>query len=281
MVRLSIRDNKEAAAYLRGKAAVSPETFGRLPAEIRARAFTVARVADFDVLRGLLERIAELPEGGDWRAIRSSLARGLSPYTEDEADARAKAELVLRTNGFQAYGAARYLQQRSTAAALPYWQYLTVGDGNVRDAHAALDGKVFPADDPFWDTHYPPWDFGCRCVVAAVTRGEAGRMEAEDADKDPAERRVLDEAQRAAARAGRVSRGLRGEADVRPPAERAGGAGAYAWRPGRVAPDLADIDRRYDPETAAAFRKALENDRVRGPDGRDASLREFLEESGG
>ena len=276
-MRLVIADNKEAAAYLRGKAAVSPETFGRLPAELRARAFTAARVADFDLLRDLLERIAEIPEGGDWKKARREIAEELSPYTENEKAARAKAELVLRTNGFQAYGAARYRQQKATAEALPYWQYLTVGDDNVRDSHAALDGLVLPADDPFWDTHYPPWDFNCRCVVAAVTREEAGRMEEADADKEPAERRVLNEKQLEAAREGRVSRGIRGTADVRPPAERTGEPGAYAWRPGRVAPELREIDKRYDPRTAAAFRQALASDKVQAPDGRVISVREFLE----
>lgn len=276
-LNLTIRDNKEAAAYLRGKAAVSPETFGRLPAELRARAFTVARVTDFDLLRDLLERIAEIPEGGNWREARKAIAAELSPYIEDATAARYKAELVLRTNGFQAYGAARYRQQQATAEALPYWQYLTVGDENVRDSHASLDGLVLPADDPFWSTHYPPWDYNCRCVVAAITREETARMEAEDADKELSERRVLNEKQLEDARAGRISRGLHGVADVRPPAERTGETGAYAWTPGRIAPDLRTFDERYDPRTAADFRKALERDQVQAPDGSIVTLREFLE----
>jgi SPP1 gp7 family putative phage head morphogenesis protein len=44
-------------------------------------------------------------------------------------------------------------------------QYLTVGDDRVRPAHAALDGTIKPADDPFWDTHFPPNGWRCRCTV--------------------------------------------------------------------------------------------------------------------
>jgi hypothetical protein len=42
-------------------------------------------------------------------------------------------------------------------------RYRTVGDSKVRADHRKLDGLVFPPDDPFWDKHYPPSDYGCRC----------------------------------------------------------------------------------------------------------------------
>lgn len=230
-MELKIVPNREAAAYVEGKAAVYPETFRDLPEELRGRAFTVARVADFDVLRDLMERIAELPQGGDWRAISKGLAAEISPYMDDsedgEAAARAKAELLLRTHGFQAYAAGRYRQQRATADALPYWQYLTAGDGKVRPEHEALDGMILPADDPFWDTHYPPWDFGCRCLVAALT---------------------VDEAEAAGVGSGAgADEALREAVETMTPEEReASAAGrAYSWRPGEIALDAEMFRERY------------------------------------
>lgn len=187
---LAIAPNAAAAGYIRGKAVISPEAFRDLPDQIKGRAFTIARVSDFDVLRDVAEELARLPEGGDWREIRKGIAARISPFmdeTEEGAAAgAAKAELLLRVHGFQAYAAARYRQQRATADALPYWQYLTVGDDRVRPEHAALDGKVLRADDPFWDSHYPPWDFGCRCLVAALPADAAeagGAITGEQAER--------------------------------------------------------------------------------------------------
>jgi predicted SprT family Zn-dependent metalloprotease len=56
--------------------------------------------------------------------------------------------------------------------AFPFWMYVTMDYGKERMEHKALNGKVLPWDDPFWDTHYPPWDWGCRCMVIKMTKSQ-------------------------------------------------------------------------------------------------------------
>jgi len=48
-------------------------------------------------------------------------------------------------------------------------KYQTVGDANVRDDHRLLDGTIKPVNDPFWDYHFPPNGWGCRCGTSWVS----------------------------------------------------------------------------------------------------------------
>ena len=51
-------------------------------------------------------------------------------------------------------------------------RYQTVKDARVRPEHITLDNIVKPVNDPFWNTHYPPNGWQCRCIVTQHERGE-------------------------------------------------------------------------------------------------------------
>ena len=51
-----------------------------------------------------------------------------------------------------------------------FLQYRTVGDDRVRQEHAALEGTTLPVEHPFWDSHYPPNGWNCRCNVVQVRK---------------------------------------------------------------------------------------------------------------
>ena len=166
--------DEAAAAYIRGKAVADPKNFGNLPPQLKQRAFTVAGIEQIDALRRISDAIAKLPEGASWDEAKKEIAAEISPFTGgDMKAARARAEWQLRTHGFQAYAVARHQQQMETIDVFPYWKYETVGDSRVRPGHAALDGKILRAVDPWWKTHYPPWEWGCRCIVEALDEEDA------------------------------------------------------------------------------------------------------------
>ena len=174
---LTIRPNERAVEFIRAKAAVSPANYGRLPEQLRIKAFTTCAAADLHTQRSILDRLADLPAGADWNQVKREIAGMIGGGAEADRDTRramrARAKLIVQTAGRQAYAAARYAEMSEQTDVFPYWRYVAVGDERTRPTHQALDGKILPAGDPFWSTHYPPWDFGCRCTCEPVTQAEA------------------------------------------------------------------------------------------------------------
>ena len=68
--------------------------------------------------------------------------------------------------------AARWTGFKKDAADIPNIEYQTVGDSSVRFEHEQLDGIVRPITDPFWNTHYPPNGWACRCEAIQSVGGK-------------------------------------------------------------------------------------------------------------
>lgn len=49
-------------------------------------------------------------------------------------------------------------------------RYVAVLDDRTRDQHRAWHGTVLPPDDPFWQDHYPPNGWNCRCTAVLVMK---------------------------------------------------------------------------------------------------------------
>jgi SPP1 gp7 family putative phage head morphogenesis protein len=174
---------EEALRYLRRKGYAVTRSWLDLPTELHDIVFTVARVTAMEVLQDIKEALEEaLAEGKTTRwfeqqVLEALQRRGWLPEAEAAGITKPwRLELILRTNLQRAYMAGRYRQQRENVDSRPYWQYVAVLDARTRPAHRALHGLVFRADDPFWDSHYPPNGFNCRCRVRALTADQVRRM---------------------------------------------------------------------------------------------------------
>jgi len=76
--------------------------------------------------------------------------------------------------------AAKYDMLYRNRDEYPYWQYVAILDGKTRPAHLALHGKIFRADDPFWNTAFPPNGFNCRCNVKPLSSDDVKGMKIEN-----------------------------------------------------------------------------------------------------
>lgn len=232
----------EAAAFIADKPVLAREAYDKLLPELKPRAMVITGIEDANVVQTVRDRIAALPRGADWSKVREEIANDVTPWLGDGAERRA--EYLMRTHGFAAYDAAQTTVMQRQQAAFPYWQYLTVGDGKVRDSHRALDGLILPADSPFWDRLR---DHGCRCNKAPITAAERERIAQEDATKKPEARRVLTpEAQKRLETSNVISRtqpgGVPREINVTT-------RGPSKWNASTLKIDPAELRARYDAPT--------------------------------
>lgn len=163
---------EEAVAYFKERVPVTASRFYQIAAEYRALAFTVSGYTKAQVLKKFYdELLAALEEGNSLAEFRENMNdfleaegyEGITPY---------QAENIFRTNIQTAYNVGHYkrMTEPGVKALRPYWQYDAVNDSKTRPSHLAMDGRVFMADDPIWDTWFPPNGFKCRCTVKTLSK---------------------------------------------------------------------------------------------------------------
>ena len=256
--------HQDAIDFIKSKPIVARDVFDGLLPDLKARAFTIAGLeGNANIQQAIRDRIADLPAGHDWNAIKKDVANDLTPLmvdpNEDDPEIRdgqikaahRKAELLLRTHGFQAYQVSAHEVMARQADVLPFWQYLTMEDERVRPEHAALDKLILPANDPFWDTHTGPWDYGCRCQKVAISQDERDEQHTKDQKVSPDQRLVCEPAAVNRLNMGQLIRDGRAY-DIRPPTQKEGGSG-YSFNPNTLRLPLDKLKLRYDAPVWAAF----------------------------
>ena len=98
-----------------------------------------------------------------------------------------RSRIIYETNLSTAYSAGRYAQltEPDTLTAFPYWTYIHSGSRHPRLQHKAWDGLTLRADDPFWNSHYPPNGWRCGCRVAPTSQAGLARMGKSEPDTAP------------------------------------------------------------------------------------------------
>lgn len=82
---------------------------------------------------------------------------------------------IYRTNMASSYAAGRLVQLKS--GTFTHWMYRHSDSvARPRPLHVSWDGLTLPADDDWWQTHYPPNGWGCQCYVIGVTKATAERL---------------------------------------------------------------------------------------------------------
>ena len=176
-VKLGAVPFPEAIAYLKTKVDLPTRHWDDLLGEIRAKAFAVAGATKVAMVGDFRQALIKTRKaGGTITDFRKEFDRIVKRYGWSYKGKRGwRSRVIFDNNMRSASMAGRWQQMQRTKETRPYLEYLSVGDRRVREKHAAWHGLILHIDDPFWDTHYPPNGFGCRCTVRTLSQRQLER----------------------------------------------------------------------------------------------------------
>lgn len=186
---------KEQETFFQNKLNIPTGRWDDLWKDQHAKGFMVAGAYKTDILTDFRAAVDKAIAGGvSLESFRKDFDGIVARHGWSYNGARNwRSEVIYSTNVRQSYNAGRWAQltDPEQLQALPYLTYRH-GDSRVpRPHHLAWDGTTLPADDPWWDTHYPQNGWGCKCRVHGSTRKEyetarrAGKGEAPPSPPDP------------------------------------------------------------------------------------------------
>jgi hypothetical protein len=164
----------------------SAEIARDIPAQIRARAFFSARVADAHILDRFRTITDDYMLGKIGRDEARNLMleyareRGMDDGTRGMSNlaSTARLNLMIDQNAAMAKAVGDYERMYSPThlKLFPYVIYhASVGSKVPRSEHQQYDGMIFDKNDPWLVSHTPPWEFGCHCQLEECSEKKAGK----------------------------------------------------------------------------------------------------------
>jgi len=164
----------EAIDNLKSKLPETTQHWDDLAGPVHAKVFTVAGATKVDLVRDLHKSItSSIDNGTTISTFRKDFDKAVTEHGWKYNGKRGwRTSVIFDTNMRSAHMAGRWAQLQAGKERRPYLQYRTAGDARVRPQHRAWDGLIYPVDDSFWETHYPPNGWGCRCTIRAYAQAD-------------------------------------------------------------------------------------------------------------
>lgn len=156
-------------------------------------AFTVAKAMELDVLSSIKDAVEKaLKDGQTFHQFRSELTPTLQKLgwwgrqekvdpqdgypKEVQLGSARRLRVIYRTNLRTARAAGQWQRIQRTLKTHSYLRYELGPSENHRHEHEAWAGLVLPANDPWWQTHFAPNGWGCKCRIRQISKAEAKRL---------------------------------------------------------------------------------------------------------
>jgi SPP1 gp7 family putative phage head morphogenesis protein len=193
---------EQALAFFRAKGLRPTFDWRDVFGDEHVNSFTIAKMADTDLLADVQRSLGAAMASGQpfaqWAAGITPLLQargwwGRQAVTDPLTGATIVAQLgspsrlatIFRTNMQAAYAVGAWQQIEDQADLAPFLLYDAVDDHRTRPEHAAYDDQVHRVDSPFWDTHYPPNGWNCRCSVIQLSAEDLQELGLEESPERP------------------------------------------------------------------------------------------------
>lgn len=176
---------EEAIRHFRAKADHYGFSWLDTDASTHVRSFTVAKIMQADILSDVRAAMDAAMPSGDWRTFYNELRPVLEkkgwwgvkemvdPKTgktvQVQLGSARRLRIIFDTNLRTSLAYGRWQRIERVREAMPWLRYVAVRDARTRPEHLAWHGTVLTADDPWWDSHFPPNGWNCRCTVQQLS----------------------------------------------------------------------------------------------------------------
>jgi hypothetical protein len=163
----------EAIKFFRGKVNIPTGRWDDLWKEQHAKGFMVAGANRDGILSDFRVAVDKaISKGTTLEEFRDDFDQIVKTHGWSYKGSRNwRSEIIYETNIRTAYQAGRYKQMTDPDVATyrPFWEYMHTQSSHPRPAHLAWVGTVLRMDDSWWNTHYPPNGWRCKCGVRALS----------------------------------------------------------------------------------------------------------------
>jgi len=182
---------QEQIDFFRQKLNLPTERYDDILKAAHDRAFVVAGATKADLLNDLRNAVDKaIADGKTYAWFRKEFEsivqkHGWKGWTGSDTQAGRdwRTRVIYKTNLSASYAAGRYAQltDPDLLKSRPYWKYVHNDMvSHPRPLHVEWSGTVLRYDDPWWQTHFCPNGWGCRCGIVAVTADEYKGLPAPD-----------------------------------------------------------------------------------------------------
>jgi uncharacterized protein with gpF-like domain len=170
---------KEAIDFFKSKKLRVGYDYQDVWREENAVAFTVAGVMQEDILESIRDYVLKsLEEGTTYFDFQKNLIPKLveAGWLGEGRQSPSRLNLVYDANMRTSRATGQWQRIQRTKKLIPYLLYQLGPSERHREEHVGWAGTLLPIDDPWWDSHYPPNGYNCKCHVIQLTKSRADNL---------------------------------------------------------------------------------------------------------